>query len=60
MFYKKFLEYSSKAATQRICRELKTIIQRQNGDSNDSNDMGFFVNVDLIQSVYQWVVYIYI
>ncbi|CAH1757245.1 8756_t:CDS:10 [Entrophospora sp. SA101] len=50
-------ECSSKAATQRICRELKSIIQRQNGDSNDSNDyLGFFINVDLIQSVYQWVV----
>ncbi|CAG8574161.1 28599_t:CDS:10 [Dentiscutata erythropus] len=44
---------SSKAATQRICRELRTIIHRQD---DPSNDFGFIVNTEQLQSVYQWVV----
>ncbi|CAG8545611.1 3514_t:CDS:10, partial [Cetraspora pellucida] len=44
---------SSKAATQRICRELRSIIHRQ---SEPSNDFGFTVNTEQLQSVYQWVV----
>ncbi|CAG8807468.1 30346_t:CDS:2, partial [Racocetra persica] len=44
---------SSKAATQRICRELRSIIHRQN---DPSNDFGFIVNTEQLQSVYQWVV----
>ncbi|GBC07264.1 hypothetical protein RclHR1_07340010 [Rhizophagus clarus] len=44
---------SSKGATQRICKELRTIINRQ---SDPSNDLGFFVDTNKLQSVYQWVV----
>jgi len=44
---------SSKGATQRICKELRTIISKQ---SEPSNDLGFFVDTNKLQSVYQWVV----
>ncbi|CAI2168512.1 12375_t:CDS:10 [Funneliformis geosporum] len=44
---------SSKGATQRICKELRTIIHKQ---SEPSNDLGFFIDTNKLRSVYQWVV----
>ncbi|CAJ0824013.1 12608_t:CDS:2 [Entrophospora sp. SA101] len=46
-------EQSTKTATQRIYRELKMIINNQ---SKPSNDLGFYVKLDKLRSVYQWVV----
>ncbi|CAG8500183.1 4736_t:CDS:10, partial [Acaulospora morrowiae] len=45
---------SSKAATQRICRELKLIYDKQQSGAN--NDLGFYLDTEKMASVYQWVV----
>ncbi|CAG8483627.1 11078_t:CDS:2 [Acaulospora morrowiae] len=44
---------STKTATQRIYRELRLIVHKQD---TPSNDLGFYVKLDKLQSVYQWVV----
>ncbi|CAG8447495.1 5025_t:CDS:2 [Diversispora eburnea] len=46
---------STKEATQRIYRELRIIVHKQD---TPANDLGFFVKLDKLQSVYQWVVQI--
>ena len=51
------LAESSKGATQRICKELRTIINKQ---SEPSNDLGFFVDTNKLRSVYQWVYNLYL
>jgi ribosomal protein L20A (L18A) len=43
---------STKAATQRIYKELKMIIHIQD---TPSNDLGIYVKLDKLRSVYQWV-----
>ncbi|CAJ0637146.1 12115_t:CDS:2 [Entrophospora sp. SA101] len=47
------MEHSTKTATQRIYRELKMIVNNQN---KASNDLGFYVKLENLRSVYQWVV----
>ncbi|RIA98457.1 ubiquitin-conjugating enzyme/RWD-like protein [Glomus cerebriforme] len=44
---------STKTATQRIYKELKIIVHKQD---TPSNDLGFYVKLDKLRSVYQWVV----
>ncbi|CAG8455032.1 3095_t:CDS:10 [Ambispora leptoticha] len=44
---------SSKTATQRICKELRQIVQKQ---SEPNNDLSFSINTDMLQSMYQWVI----
>ncbi|CAG8609502.1 10441_t:CDS:10 [Paraglomus brasilianum] len=46
-------EESSITATRRICQELRVIINKQD---DASNDCGFYVNLEKLKSVYQWVV----
>ncbi|CAI2179601.1 6486_t:CDS:2 [Funneliformis geosporum] len=46
---------STKSATQRIYKELRMIIHNQETPTN-TNDLGFYVNLDKLRSVYQWVV----
>ncbi|CAG8567783.1 8671_t:CDS:10 [Paraglomus occultum] len=46
-------EESSTTATRRICQELRVIINKQD---DASNDCGFYVNLEKLKSVYQWVV----
>ncbi|CAB4405745.1 unnamed protein product [Rhizophagus irregularis] len=45
---------STKTATQRIYKELKIIVHKQD---TPSNDLGFFVKLDKLRSVYQWGLY---
>ncbi len=53
-FYSVFLllANATKSATQRIYKELKTIIHNQN---TPSYDLGFYLRLDKLSSVYQWV-----
>ncbi|KAF0427761.1 Ubiquitin-conjugating enzyme E2 Q [Gigaspora margarita] len=44
---------STKQATQRLYRELRLIVHKQD---TASNDLGFYVKLDQLHSIYQWVV----
>ena len=47
-----YLATSTKTATQRIYKELKMIVHKQD---TPSNDLGFYVKLEKLRSVYQWV-----
>ncbi|KAF3918740.1 hypothetical protein AA313_de0210163 [Arthrobotrys entomopaga] len=46
--------YASPMATKRIQQELKTLLKIQN--SHDLNELGWYINNDFIENVYQWII----
>ncbi|CAG8589291.1 15450_t:CDS:2 [Racocetra fulgida] len=50
---KKSVKEKDTQATQRLYRELRLIVHKQD---TPSNDLGFYVKLDQLHSIYQWVV----
>ncbi|KAK6525574.1 hypothetical protein TWF281_010631 [Arthrobotrys megalospora] len=46
--------YASQLATKRINQELRTLVKIQ--ESHDPDDLGWYINRDHIENVYQWIV----